>query len=58
VEPGTVTATDDSIDCTLTYDYEVSGDELIVDLIDDPCGEEDVPFQTAIFESSPFTRVE
>jgi hypothetical protein len=58
LESGTVTAIDDLTDCTLIYEYDVSGDQLSVDLINDPCGDEDVPFQTVIFESTPFTRVE
>jgi hypothetical protein len=56
VSPGRVTATDGS--CTISYGYDATGDELAVDLIDDPCGEEDVLFQTVIFESGPFSRVE
>jgi len=58
IEGLTVTAIEDLTDCTLTYEYDVSGDQLGVDLINDPCGDEDVPFQTVIFESTPFTRVE
>jgi WD40 repeat protein len=58
IEPGTVTAVERW--CRITYDYQVSGDEMIVDLIDDPCypGSDDVLFQTVIFESGPFTRIE
>lgn len=60
VEKGTVTATERGGGCVLTYNYEVSGDELRIDLVDDPCDpieHIDEIFQTVIFESSPFTRV-
>jgi hypothetical protein len=58
IERGTVNAVDRW--CEITYGYQVSGNELIVDLIDDPCapGSDDVLFQTVIFESGPFTRIE
>jgi hypothetical protein len=58
IERGTVKAVDGW--CEITYGYQVSGNELVVDLIDDPCspGSDDVLFQTVIFESGPFTRIE
>jgi peptide/nickel transport system substrate-binding protein len=55
---GHITATDPFLDCVLSYEYEVSGDQLTVDLIDDPCPDNDEFFQTVIFESGPFSRAE
>ena len=56
-EPGRAVATDREGVCTFNYDYDVSGDQLTVDLIDPVCSEEDKLFQTLIFESAPFTRL-
>ena len=56
--PGTVRASERW--CTISYGYEVAENALAVDLVDDPCypGSGDLFFQTVIFESGPFTRIE
>jgi predicted esterase len=55
----TIVARDDEALCTVTYDLAKSGDELSVHVAHDACPEaEDLPIQTAIYESSPFHLVQ
>jgi len=51
------------IDCSITYDYAIDGDQLTIDMVEDVCpaysaaqllGEQVT--QTEIYETSPFTR--
>jgi hypothetical protein len=54
VDEHTVVATDP---CgPITYRFTLHGTDLTLDVVDDACGGEDLLFQTAIFETAPFTQ--
>jgi TRAP-type transport system periplasmic protein len=61
VDSDTVIATDPGGECSITYSYALNGDQLTIDMVDDPCFPGEVGeqiAQTVIFETAPFILVE
>jgi poly(3-hydroxybutyrate) depolymerase len=56
IDEDTIRATDDaSAACQPLYDLSLAGERLKIDIVEDPCdNDDDILFQTAIYESGPF----